>query len=379
MPKRPLEENQQSDRPEKSSRVTEGLQVPGDHKTATLSNGDFTVGWICALEIEDISAQEMLDEEFDNFKPSQDQSDWNTYKCGKMGEHMLVIARLPEYGTDRAAVCAAHMCHTFPHIRIALMVGIGGGIPSKTHDIRLGDVVVSKPDGEYPGVVQYDRGKQHEEGFIRTGCLNKPPACLLTAVNSLATEHKRGKGKLIEILCQMMNKNEITQQTFLRPDPQTDKLYTDGFSHVGPFGSDCCGCDESPDRSVVERKDERKYPFTHQGVIASGNLLVKDPVTRDRFRREYNALCCEMEAAGLMNDFPCLIIRGISDYSDTHKNDSWQPYAAATAAAYAKELLLKISTHNIVRQPMAKDLLQKVNKSMHSLPVHCRRSGGKTN
>ena len=44
-----------------------------------------------------------------------------------------------------------------------------------------------------------------------------------------------------------------------------------------------------------------------------------------------------------MNHFPCLVIRGICDYSDTHKNDEWQGYAAMTAAAFAKDLLLLIS------------------------------------
>jgi hypothetical protein len=46
-----------------------------------------------------------------------------------------------------------------------------------------------------------------------------------------------------------------------------------------------------------------------------------------------------MEAAGLMDDFPCLVVRGICDYADSHKNKLWQGYAAAMAAAYAKELL----------------------------------------
>jgi hypothetical protein len=46
-----------------------------------------------------------------------------------------------------------------------------------------------------------------------------------------------------------------------------------------------------------------------------------------------------MEAAGLMNTFPCVVIRGLCDYADSHKNKQWQEYAAATAAAYAKELL----------------------------------------
>lgn len=66
---------------------------------------------------------------------------------------------------------------------------------------------------------------------------------------------------------------------------------------------------------------------------------MKDVVTRDKLRKELNMLCFEMEVAGLMNNFPCLVIRGICDYSDTHKSYSWQPYAVAVAAAYAKELL----------------------------------------
>jgi hypothetical protein len=49
-----------------------------------------------------------------------------------------------------------------------------------------------------------------------------------------------------------------------------------------------------------------------------------------------------MEAAGLMTEFSCIVIRGISDYADSHKNDNWQHYAAATAAACTKELLTYI-------------------------------------
>jgi nucleoside phosphorylase len=32
-------------------------------------------------------------------------------------------------------------------------------------------------------------------------------------------------------------------------------------------------------------------------------------------------VCIEMEAAGLMDWFPCLVIRGIYDYADLYKND----------------------------------------------------------
>lgn len=83
----------------------------------------------------------------------------------------------------------------------------------------------------------------------------------------------------------------------------------------------------------------RNVPVIHYGTIASGNQVMKDGITRDRLREQLDVLCFEMEAAGLMDSFPCLVIRGISDYADSHKNKRWQEYAAATAAAYAKELL----------------------------------------
>lgn len=66
-----------------------------------------------------------------------------------------------QYGTASAARVAANLADSFPNIRIGLMVGIGGGVPSQKNDIRLGDVVVSDPqtDGLSP-VLQYGFGKQ---------------------------------------------------------------------------------------------------------------------------------------------------------------------------------------------------------------------------
>jgi len=65
-----------------------------------------------------------------------------------------------------------------------------------------------------------------------------------------------------------------------------------------------------------------------------------------------------MEAAGLMNSFPCLVIRGISDYADTHKNYKWQAHAAGTAAAYAKELLTVMPAADLVRTSRAEDTMR---------------------
>src|SRR6185437_4265232 len=101
-----------------------------------------------------------------------------------IGKHNVVIAVLPdgEYGTTSAAVVARDMLHSFPNIRIGLMVGIGGGVPSSKHDIRLGDIVVSAPRDGKGGVFQYDFGKTiQDQVFRNTGFLNQPPALLRAA------------------------------------------------------------------------------------------------------------------------------------------------------------------------------------------------------
>ncbi|KAL2839757.1 major facilitator superfamily domain-containing protein [Aspergillus pseudoustus] len=116
----------------------------------------------------------------DETHPAQPQSqkDPNTYTLGRILSHNVVIACLPAgiYGTNEAATVVSNMRTTFPNLEYFLMVGVGGGAPSATHDIRLGDVVVSKPTGQYGGVIQYDFGKAVPgESFHLTGMLNQPP------------------------------------------------------------------------------------------------------------------------------------------------------------------------------------------------------------
>jgi nucleoside phosphorylase len=104
----------------------------------------------------------------------------------------------------------------------------------------------------------------------------------------------------------------------------------------------------------VDRESrDSDVPIIHYGLLASGNQVMRHGFTRDRLRRELDVLCFEMEAAGLMDGFPCLVVQGICDYSDSHKNKRWQPYAAATAAAYAKDLLSVISRQQVtVTRPL---------------------------
>ena len=85
--------------------------------------------------------------------------------------------------------------------------------------------------------------------------------------------------------------------------------------------------------------------------------MVKDAATRERLKQDYNLICVEMEAAGLMDIFPCLVIRSICYYADSHRSKKWQPYAAAVAAAYMKELLMMVPPSSVSRITSVTDVV----------------------
>jgi nucleoside phosphorylase len=300
---------------------------------------DYTIGWISALPIELAAAAEMLNEEHQDLP--QDSNDSNIYTYGRIAEHNIVMACLPagQMGINSAATVASQMKSRFPSIRFGLMVGIGGGVPTES-DIRLGDVVISQPHMQSGGVVQYDFGKTGAEGhFTRMGSLNTPPTVLLNALAKLQANHIRGRTKLQDYLSSLSHLPKFAYQ-----GANFDVLYNAKYNYVN--GSTCDECSEEEVVGRVPR--ENTNVSLHFGTIASGNLVMKDGVTRDRLSKELGGvLCFEMEAAGLMNNFPCLVIRGICDYADSHKNKKWQPYAAATAAACAKELLITVPTRQV--------------------------------
>lgn len=314
---------------------------------------DYTVGWVCALPIELAAAQEMLDEEHEDFH--HNANDTNIYTLGCIGEHNVVIACLPDgqTGTNSAAAVAVQMKSAFRSIRFGLMVGIGGGVPTTDTDIRLGDVVVSRPDNGHGGVVQYDFGKATLSGFARTGFLNTPPAILLNAVTKLRANHLRGKSSVLEYTSRL---NSLP--IFTREEAGPDLLFEADHGHVG--GAACEQCSKG---RVVERKPrDVQRIVAHYGTIASGNQLMRDATERDRLSSELGGvLCFEMEAAGLMNSFPCLVIRGICDYADSHKNKRWQAYAAGAAAVYAKELLSVIPPADVAKSRTVDEIIGEKN------------------
>ncbi|GFF66045.1 conserved hypothetical protein [Aspergillus lentulus] len=377
-----------SDDKNSASSKTDSNNTDCESRSMELTHSDYTVGWICALAKEQTAATGMLDRIHSLLpKPSNDP---NAYTLGSIGKHNIVIACLPKgkYGTISASMVATWMVNTFPSIKVGLMVGIGGGIPPK---VRLGDIVVSVPVDQFPGVVQWDMGKAERGGsFKRTGALNNPPSALLTALTKLETQHEMHGSKIHGYLDDLGEKYPNLKPKYTWSDALKDPLFTPETSHrprsrwqaissillemilallsclLGwwVFAPIYRGAEQVASTAHVEVVRTRSRPGhtrVHYGLIASGNHVVKDAELRDSLDESLggNVLCIEMEAAGLMNDFPCVVIQGICDYADSQKNKDWQEYAAAVAAAYAKELLEYVQMSDVDGQRPVKDILGK--------------------
>jgi nucleoside phosphorylase len=347
----------------KRQRLGDAVQVlASDDTEQELSTESYTVGWICAISTEYTAAQAFLDETHKG-PETVFPHDNNDYTLGRIGRHNVVIAVLPEgeYGIASAAGVAKDMLHSFPHVRIGLMVGVGGGAPSPMHDIRLGDVVVSAPHDGKGGVFQYDFGKTiQDQEFKQTGVLDQPPTVLRTAVSGLKTKYELKGHQFDKDIKMKLAANPRLQKKYRRPDISSDSLYCSAVKHPLEDERACNEACKSDPSQLIIRKERESYednPAIHYGIIASSNQLMKDAFLRDRLAEKHGILCFEMEAAGLMNHFPCLVVRGICDYSDTHKNKQWQGYAAMAAAAYAKDLLCRIPPNKIEAERRISDVL----------------------
>ncbi|KAL4940491.1 hypothetical protein BDV06DRAFT_224064 [Aspergillus oleicola] len=273
-----------------------------------LPMGAYTVGIICALGLEMQAVRHLLDSEHGSLPVRSDDS--NIYVLGELSGHNVVIACLPGIqGKGAAAIAANNLSRTFPSIKYRLMVGIGGGVPNLETDIRLGDVVISMPTANHGGIMQYDYGKETETGFVLKGFTATPPSVLRSAVYKMRHEND---GLPFSEIAPLVPQRPLEPDVFAKP------------------------------KKVIQRPDRpNNTPKVFYGLVASGDSVVKTTRVREEVNQLLggDVLCYEMEAAGFIHEFPALVIRGISDYADSHKNDVWQPYAAGTAAWCAKAIL----------------------------------------
>ena len=308
------------------------------------SHNDYAVGWICALPIEVAAAKATLDRVHDNLPPDRNSNDNINYILGSLQGHNVVVAypNSGAYGKTSVADVATQLHASYTSVQFNLMVGIAGGVPDTKEDIRLGDVVVSKSTAGWPGVVQYDVNRERaEDQFVRGRALDQPTPLLLTAMGKSEIAAIFDESKMPWYISEIVQKDPIT---FAHPGPEQDVLFEPNYDHatIESEESGCSHCD--PDRIRSRQPREVQNPIVHYGLIASSHHLMRHGATRDKFAHKHGILCFEMEATGLRDAAQYLVIRGICDYADSHRSEIWHAYAAAAAAACAKEVLSFIPT-----------------------------------
>lgn len=292
-------------------------------------NKPFRIGVLTAIPAEFAAVRTMLDE----VKEYPVPGDPNGYcvgtvpvtSCGFRAKHLVVCAQLIKTGNNSAASCATNLLRSFPNVKDILMVGIAGGIPHPTNPgkhVRLGDVVVSKDRG----VVQYDMTRMHRGVADLIDTSSPPSARVLNQVNFLEAMRLTGRRPWEDHIFRAR-----TQESSSRPPHTADVLHDS----------------RDPNRVIKHPPDpgrRKGQPKIHYGLIGSANILLRNPELRNQLRDRFGVLAIEMEGSGVADGTwthgaHYMLIRGISDYCDEHKNKLWQAYAAIAAAAYARALL----------------------------------------
>ncbi|KAH0530195.1 hypothetical protein TsFJ059_004852 [Trichoderma semiorbis] len=351
---------------------------------------DFQIAIICALSLEYDAATLIVDEfwDQDGKQYGRTSGDTNIYRNGRIGMHNVVLMLLPNMGKAAVAGSAASLRTSYSNLRIAFLVGVCGGVPTVgAHEALLGDVAIGE------AIIQYDYGRQYSEEFIpketavATQSLpNKDIRTLLAYFKSDTgmTDLRQNTARHLKAL-QGAAIQKGYQYSYRYPGFAEDKLFVATYRHKhrgGPSGSSCCetesycdnaaqsscfelGCDEKNlvQRQRLERKrylswEEAQCPNIFIGRVASADTVMKSGDRRDQIAKQYNIIAFEMEGAGLWDECPCIVVKGICDYADSHKNKIWQPFAAATAAAAVKAMLARytIADHPQLSTPSTSEI-----------------------
>ncbi|UKZ81739.1 hypothetical protein TrVFT333_009511 [Trichoderma virens FT-333] len=346
-----------------SQSVNERISSPGGRPRG---REDFQIAIICSLPLEYDVVSLLFDQFWDeDGLYGRARGDVNTYTTGRMGKYDVVLVLLPNMGTVAAAGAAASFRSSYPSLQLAFLVGICGGVPfDGENELHLGDVVISK------SAVQYDLGSQYHKSFVIKDTvddsLGRPNKNIRSLVKSFETDHVRDqlqqKACLFLKDLQKAAAKKRRRHNYQYPGITNDKLFiaTYRHNHRGKQPCNVCdnqtdsfcdraarvscaelGCDESQlvSRMDLEMRDPTGQPEIFVGRIASGNMVMKSGEHRDKIAKEQNVIALEMEGAGVWDEIPCIIVKGVCDYADSHRNDLWQRYAAATAASVMKAVL----------------------------------------
>ncbi|KAG7288356.1 hypothetical protein NEMBOFW57_007887 [Staphylotrichum longicolle] len=327
------------------------------------SRDEFQIGIVCALPLEFDAVVASLDHVWPEdvcAALGKAPGDGNTYTLGRMKQHNVVLTLLRQrggkasMGKASAAIVASDLRHSWFSLTLALLVGICGGVPKAgNREMLLGDVVISS------SVVQYDFGQQFPDGFRRKhgpqNSLAAPMAENASILGILNTDYGRETVRARTASSLMALQQTRPKYTF--PGAAFDKRCSDDF---------LVKRSRLEERLEATTDDDAVFqPAIFVGGVATGDTVMKSGVTRDAVAKAEGIIAFEMEAAGIWEQLPTLVLKGVCDYADSHKNKKWQDYAAGTAAAAAKAVA---AFHTPVDVPRLREMRAAQRESILPFP-----------
>ncbi|KAI1009085.1 hypothetical protein LB504_003130 [Fusarium proliferatum] len=337
------------------------------------SRDGFHIGIVCARSSHYDTVSHIVDEFWDGSSFRRSRRDPNSYSVGRIGDHPVVIVLLSLDGKVNSAAAVANFRASYPRLELVLVIGICGGVPGPHagEELLLGDVVISK------ALVQHDFGRQYPDRFeIKNkldDCLGRPARNIRNFVAQLQTNRIRteveDKASVHLRELQKRAKETFRDADYRYPGADSDRLFPPAYVHRHKSGCGecvagtaevcnrsrelpCCemGCDNGEmvqrhrlnARRILERAgdiEEAQAPYIFVGHLGSGYIVFNSGEERDRLAQAHDLIAFETEGAGLWDEFPCIIVKGVCNYADSHKNKEWQNFAAATAAAVSKALI----------------------------------------
>jgi nucleoside phosphorylase len=269
-------------------------------------------------------------------------------------------------GNVQSAGAAASLGMSFVSIQLVLLVGICGAMPCGPdgQEIILGDVIVSEV------LVRLDFGRQYPTGFKRKDTILDGPGKLNEEILGLLQHWKS------QVMAQQLHAKMMQHLIGLVQHPSigteyptsSDQLFAPDYIHRHHTGCVECSLAESVCATALNASceelecDQRMLVHRarrsgrdgqgisnqqiHFGSIGTADMVMKSAWHRNQLAASEGIIAFEMEGAGVWDKFNCLIIKGVCDYADSHKNKKWQSYAAAVAAAAAKEVLEQYVPHD---------------------------------
>ncbi|RHZ52743.1 hypothetical protein CDV55_101511 [Aspergillus turcosus] len=298
------------------------------------STDNFHVAIVCASRQEVAAVKALFDEDYGIVGDisGKQPSDPNSYVAGRIGKNSVILTQIPEYGKIYAVKTAFWLSHSFPQIRLCLVVSTGAGIPCKRdgQKIRLGDVLVSD------GLIQWDFGKLLPGGvFLRK---SGPKYDLPPPTHRIAALVQKLRGRQSLIMRERMSQHlNCLQTTFGNLEAtnylsaEENRLFPQCYQ-PGHSGSGRVSWSNIP-------AIEHFKPNVHFGCLASGDAVMRSAEWRDRTAAKEGVLGFEWAAVGVWSLLPTLVITGVGDYGDGYATDPWPAYASASAASCAKAIL----------------------------------------